>query len=84
MVGILKSSLNGIIELSSISEDICPKKQFTDHHFDALFSAVVAYLSTRTDKKGWKNNLHTLDNDKDECLAYAFGDKNTVIYAWHD
>lgn len=82
MVGILRDSLNGVVELSAIPEDICPKGQFTDHHFDALFSAVVAYLSTLpADKRGgWMHNLH-LGCEK-ECLSYPFGEEGKVIYAW--
>lgn len=81
MVDKLKGTLD--LELA-YSEDVLHKKGFTDHHFDALFSAVAAYLSVRAEEGGWRKNLHALceEEGEGERLFYAFGSKDRVVYAW--
>lgn len=81
MLDKLSTALSNSAGLSLPLNGISKCADFTDHHFDALFSAVVACLSTLPKEEGgWAENLH--EGCEMECLSYPFGEKGKVIYAW--
>lgn len=81
MLDKLSAALSNLAGLSLLSNGFSKGSKFSDHHFDALFSAVVACLSTLPKEEGgWAENLH--EGCEMECLLYPFGEKGKVIYAW--